>query len=253
MGASDTSRPPGVLCHPHRVEVELVQSDAARMFLQLVDDVPQLMAAIKGRDGRYAYVNSGFCQRVGRTSDRIVGSTVHDLFSLDLADSYAAQDESVLRTRRPLSSHLELIVRADGSLGWYVTSKAVVTDGPSVLGVSVLSIDLNSQLHSAHAGLAAAISEIRSDVSRAWRVADLATIAHLTPVQLERQTRRTLGLSPRHLVQRLRIEHAVYLITTTDATLGEISAACGFYDQSSFTRQFRRVLGLTPGSYRSAS
>ena len=44
---------------------------------------------------------------------------------------------------------------------------------------------------------------------------------------------------------------AVLLITTTDATLGEISAACGFYDQSSFTRQFRSVLGLTPGAYRS--
>jgi transcriptional regulator GlxA family with amidase domain len=60
-----------------------------------------------------------------------------------------------------------------------------------------------------------------------------------------------MGLSPRRLLQRLRLEHAVHLITTTDATIGAISAACGFYDQSSFTRQFRFVLGLTPGVYRS--
>jgi len=50
--------------------------------------------------------------------------------------------------------------------------------------------------------------------------------------------------------QRLRIEHAVRLLSTTDLTAGEIAAACGFYDQSSFTRQFRAVLGLTPGAYR---
>ena len=35
--------------------------------------------------------------------------------------------------------------------------------------------------------------------------------------------------------------------------LGEIAAACDFYDQSSFTRQFRFVLGLTPGAYRTAA
>ena len=36
-------------------------------------------------------------------------------------------------------------------------------------------------------------------------------------------------------------------------TMGEIAAECGFYDQASFTRQFRSVLGLTPGSYRSTA
>ena len=33
--------------------------------------------------------------------------------------------------------------------------------------------------------------------------------------------------------------------------LADNDRACGFYDQSSFTRQFRSVLGLTPGAYRS--
>lgn len=235
------------------VAVGLVQSDAGRMFIDLVDEVPQIMAALKGRDGRYAYVNHGFCARVGQTGDRIVGRTVEQLFPPDLAASYAEQDESVLSTGRPLRARLELIVRADSSLGWYVTSKAEVRDGSQVLGLSVLSVDLRSQLHSAHEGLAAMIAAIRADVARPWRVADLAAIAHLSPVQAERLSRRTLGLSPRSLVQRLRIEQAVRLIASTDATIGDIATSCGFYDQSSFTRQFRRVLGLTPGAYRSGS
>jgi AraC-like DNA-binding protein len=32
--------------------------------------------------------------------------------------------------------------------------------------------------------------------------------------------------------------------------LGDIASECGFYDQSSFTKQFRAVLGVTPGAYR---
>lgn len=222
------------------------------MFIELVDGVPQLMAALKGVDGRYAYVNRGFCERVGREAHRIVGATVQELFAPDLADSYVRQDESVLRTGRPLDSTLELIVRADRSLGWYVTKKSAIRENGRVLGVAVLSIDLESQLHGSHHGLAAAITAIRSDIGRAWRVGELASIAGLSSVQFERRSRRTLGLSPRSLIQRLRLEHAVHLITTTDLTLGEISAMCGFYDQSSFTRQFRSVLGRTPGSYRVA-
>jgi AraC-like DNA-binding protein len=29
-----------------------------------------------------------------------------------------------------------------------------------------------------------------------------------------------------------------------------IAGECGFYDQSSFTRQFQRAVGMTPGAYR---
>jgi PAS domain S-box-containing protein len=208
------------------------------------------MAALKGLDGRYAYVNTGFCQRLGLPAGRIVGHRVHDLFDGVLADSYMQQDESVLRTGRPLTAHLELIVRADRSLGWYVTNKSPIRDHGEVVGVSVLSIDLHAQLHSSHAGLAAAVAAIRADIGHPWRMGELAAIASMSEVQLQRQARRTLGLSPRSLLQRLRLEHAVHLIAMTDASLGDIAAACGFYDQASFNRQFRAVLGRTPGSYR---
>lgn len=220
------------------------------MFIDLVDGVPQVLGSLKTPAGRYAYVNQGFCQRLGRDPAQIVGATTHDLFAPELADSYVRQDESVLASGRPMTSHLELIVRSDRTLGWYVTNKSVARDDGQVLGVAALSIDLNSQVRSTHSGLARAITSIRSDVGQAWRVGELADVAGLSPVQLERLCRRTLGLSPRSLIQRLRIEHAVSLILSTDRTLGDIAAECGFYDQSSFTRQFRSVLGITPGAYR---
>ncbi|MBK9739545.1 MAG: AraC family transcriptional regulator [Actinobacteria bacterium] len=232
--------------------VALVQTPAAAAFIGLTESIPQVMAALKDIDGRYVYVNAGFCRRLGLTAREILGSAVHELFAADMADSYAQQDAAVISRGTPMQGHLELIVRADGALGWYVTSKAPVPDASGDWGgVAVLSIDLNSQVNSAHAGLAEVISAVRSDISAPWRLAELADLAGLSVTQLQRLCRSTLGISPQQVIQRLRLEHAVHLATTTTLPFGAIAAECGFYDQASFTRQFRRVLGLTPGAYRS--
>ena len=238
--------------------VELIQNEipaeVLRPFAELVDGIPQVMASAKGVDGRYVFVNSGFCDRVGLPSERILGMTVADLFAPEFAASYARQDEEVLRTGVALRGHLELIVRADRSLGWYVTNKSVLLDDDAHrVGVAVLSVDLHSQVNSAHAGLAQVIAAVRRDIHVGWRVAQMAEVAGLSSPQLERLCRRTLGIPPQKLLQRLRLEHAVQLITTSTMSMGDVSAECGFYDQASFTRQFRSVLGLTPGSYRKGS
>jgi PAS domain S-box-containing protein len=239
------------------VAVRLVQGNAVRLpssavaFVELVDGVPQVLGCVKGGDGRYVWANDGFADRLGRSSEDIVGRTVDELFPLEFARSYSAQDAIVLGTGRPLQRQVELIVRADGRIGWFVTSKSrLLDDEARPWGLAVLSVDLHAQLESGHSGLAAAIEAIRADVGRPWRIAELAELAGLSPKQLERLARRTLGLSPQRLVQRLRLEHAVHAIVSTDLSLGDISAQCGFYDQSSFTKQFRSVLGVTPGAYR---
>ena len=234
--------------------VELVQryipAEVLRPFTELVEGIPQVMASAKGLDGRYVFVNTGFCDRVGRPADEILGLRVIELFAPEMAASYAAQDADVIATGKPLRGQLELIVRADGSLGWYVTNKSALKDDHRIVGVAVLSIDLQSQVNSAHAGLAQVIAAVRRDIHHGWRVAEMAQVAGLSSPQLERLCRRTLGIPPQKLLQRLRLEHAVHLISTTSMSMGDVSTECGFYDQASFTRQFRSVLGLTPGAYR---
>jgi PAS domain S-box-containing protein len=224
---------------------------SAGVFIELVDGIPQVLGCVKGPDGRYWWVNSGFANRLGRSVEEVVGRSVDELFPAEFARSYAMQDATVLESGRPLQRHLELIVRADGEIGWYVTSKSCIVDRTGVAwGVAVLSIDLQAQLESGHSGLAAAIDRVRSDVGHPWRVAELAAIAGLSPKQFQRLALRTLDLSPQRLIQRLRLEHAVQRIVSGGQSLGSIAVECGFYDQSSFTKQFRSVLGVTPGAYR---
>ena len=51
-------------------------------------------------------------------------------------------------------------------------------------------------------------------------------------------------------VLSLRIQEAQRLLSTTDSTIGEIALAIGFYDQSHFTKRFRKLTGMTPLAYR---
>jgi transcriptional regulator GlxA family with amidase domain len=46
------------------------------------------------------------------------------------------------------------------------------------------------------------------------------------------------------------VQEAQRLLATTRLSLGEIAAATGFYDQSHFTKRFRKVTGITPSAYR---
>ena len=62
--------------------------------------------------------------------------------------------------------------------------------------------------------------------------------------------RRILGLTPKQLIMRFRVEEALRLLETTDRPLSEIAPLCGYYDQSAFTRHFRRVVGFGPAGWR---
>jgi AraC-like DNA-binding protein len=83
-------------------------------------------------------------------------------------------------------------------------------------------------------------------------VADLADAAELTATQLERAIKRALGLSAKQLMLRFRLEEAIMRLRTTDASVAQIATECGYYDQSAFTRQFKRVVRMSPGAYRAA-
>ena len=72
----------------------------------------------------------------------------------------------------------------------------------------------------------------------------------MSVAQLERTARRVLGLTPKQLIMRFRLEAALNLLITTDRPLAEVAAACGYYDQSQFGRHFRRVVGTSPSAYR---
>jgi len=227
--------------------------DVLRAMAELLDDVPHVMFCAKDQSGAYLAVNQAFADRAGaRDPDDVVGRYVEDLFDAELAASYARQDAELWSTRRPLRNQLELISRPDGTLGWYVTTKVLISEVDGKAFLASVSVDLRAagDAPTAHAGVAAAVAYVREHCTDQVRVGDVAAAASMSVVQLERATRRIVGLSVRQLLVRFRVEHAIGLLATTGLTLADIAGQCGYYDQSAFTRQFRRVVGVSPGAYR---
>jgi AraC family transcriptional regulator len=59
-------------------------------------------------------------------------------------------------------------------------------------------------------------------------------------------------LAPHQWLQQRRIDKAKQLLRADTMALAEVAAACGFADQSHFTRVFTRTLGIGPGHWRRA-
>ena len=56
------------------------------------------------------------------------------------------------------------------------------------------------------------------------------------------------GETPHQFALRLRLERAsAALARSSSVGIASIAAECGFFDQSHFTREFRKKFGITPG------
>ena len=61
---------------------------------------------------------------------------------------------------------------------------------------------------------------------------------------------KSTGLSPQQYALRCRIDRAKVLLRTSELTIGRVAKASGFVDQSHFTKVFRRIVCVTPTSFR---
>ncbi len=80
-------------------------------------------------------------------------------------------------------------------------------------------------------------------------LAQLSQIAGLSRFHLIRAFRANLGMTPHEWLLDRRIRHACGLLAKGEP-LAEVATDCGFFDQSHFTRAFKRRMGVTPGVFR---
>lgn len=61
---------------------------------------------------------------------------------------------------------------------------------------------------------------------------------------------KTVGVSFREYICRVRVEQSKQLLLSTQYSLNDIAIAVGFSDQSYYCKAFKRITGLSPGQYR---
>jgi AraC family transcriptional regulator len=82
-------------------------------------------------------------------------------------------------------------------------------------------------------------------------LAQMAAVVGLNPYHFARQFKAATGLPPHQYVIARRVERAKQLLQSgTDLSLAEVALHAGFLDQSQFCRHFKRLVGVTPGQFR---
>lgn len=94
---------------------------------------------------------------------------------------------------------------------------------------------------------------LSQEISRPWRIADLAEEVHLSPSQLRRVFVEAFGKSPIAYLTMLRAERMAELLRTMDTPVSVIAVEVGWRDPEFAARQFRRCVGVSPSDYRRIS
>jgi len=86
--------------------------------------------------------------------------------------------------------------------------------------------------------------------TRKLSLKEIANVSGLSAPYFSTVFKEEMGENLSNYLNRLRVEKATTMLITTDLPISEVAIACGFEDQSWFSKIFKNNTGFTPGKYR---
>jgi|CXWL01.1.fsa_nt_gi AraC-like DNA-binding protein len=221
----------------------------------LFEWLPTTAFYVKDNALRYVMANSAMAE-LSKASSRmeVLGKTARDLFPEIVRLRHETLDRYVMRTRVPLRDQLELCISMSGSKAWLLTTRWPVCDEMgAVVGVAALArlLDAERRNHAGYEKLSAALEHLQAHFYAPCDIGDLARRVGLSSWQLKRDFFAVFGIPPKRYLTKIRLEAALERLSG-DAPIVEVAHACGYPDQSAFTRRFRALVGMSPSEYRRA-
>lgn len=102
----------------------------------------------------------------------------------------------------------------------------------------------------AERGVDRVVAAINRAVGLEPSVQDMAKMAALSEYHFIRQFTRRVGMTPRQYVISARMNHAQYLLTSTDLPVAAIAHQVGYASESMFCAAFKKMHHITPTGYR---
>jgi AraC-like DNA-binding protein len=91
---------------------------------------------------------------------------------------------------------------------------------------------------------------IWENYTRKISLQEISAAAGLSAPYFSTVFKEEMGENLSSYLNRLRVEKAEHMLAETGMTLNEIASACGFEDQSWFSKIFKSFTGISPGRYR---
>lgn len=93
---------------------------------------------------------------------------------------------------------------------------------------------------------------LRSNLSRDVSLPEIAAFSDAAPAYLSNLFHQQTSMTIKQYQQKIRMDHALILLETTDSKVTDIAADTGFADRRYFTKVFKETYGMTPQEYRSS-
>ncbi|MBL8346683.1 MAG: AraC family transcriptional regulator [Rubrivivax sp.] len=95
-----------------------------------------------------------------------------------------------------------------------------------------------------------AIDHVLRHLAEPLPLDEVARAAHFSPYHFHRIFKALVGETVHDFVKRVRLEHALHLLSHREGvSLTEVALACGFASSSDFSRSFRSQFGVPPSAF----
>ncbi|EPK5790116.1 helix-turn-helix domain-containing protein [Pseudomonas aeruginosa] len=222
---------------------------------QIFDRLPDVLFYIKDEEARYVIVNQAVVLQSGaKDKKEVYGKTADELFPVS-GYSTLEQDLEVISSGKPLIDLLRLYFSADGKRQWCLSSKFPFMNGyglgKGLIGVS-RRLPRPDEKHLNYKRLVDFLKVFEVEGASRLLVSEVASQVGLSIDILEKMTKEVFQLTPKQLILQMRINRACELLETTELSITDIAAECGYSDHSAFSRHFKVATHFTPKEFRIA-
>lgn len=224
----------------------------------MFDFLPDVAFWVKNREGEIQYANLCLLKHLGIESKaHILGLTDHDLYPPASASGYRSDDLQVMQTEIPIENKSELFPNGTGGVEWRETCKIPLYDkAGKVVGTAGMSrrlgITEGKPGPTQHREISAVIGAIYKCLEQEIKVIDLAKATNVSVSTIERMFKEHMGITPKKFILQAKISTSCEYLINTKKSIKAVGEAIGFDDQANFTRAFKKLMGISPSTYRSA-
>lgn len=216
----------------------------------LMESVPDMRLVIKDLESRYLYVNPCWLHENGLESlELVVGKTARELFPKWQATRYLKEEKRVIEEGY-IYDYQEFLLNSDGELERWRTIKAPWMEGTTIRGYVNIGTRLGAtELENRSDKIPEIVQAIAKQACQPTSFSDLAASVGISQRTLERRFKAEMDETPQNFRTKCRMIHAKKLLGQKK-TAAAVSEACGFFDQSHFTKAFTQHTGITPKQYQ---
>lgn len=110
--------------------------------------------------------------------------------------------------------------------------------------------NVDMENHDVALKIALPIAYIGNHFTENISVVELAKQANMSVRHFTRIFQNVYNTSPNAYIIRHRVQHSYSLLRNSDLTIADVAYTCGFNDSTYYTRQFKKLTGITPKQYR---